>query len=153
MKIPMKDVGDIVPEDFRLFPVWEFAVDMEELVESECVVRPVFDTPVRDMGNRILGTQVVLANGSRIWARIDNLCLDNPAENEHCIDIALFKNGKWFRMGRPTNFDYAAHGPAALARDMGLSLEEVFPIRYDVSAYCVGDPGVVRGTINGATQN
>jgi len=153
MMIPMKDVQDLVPEDFRLFPVWEFAIDMEDLLESETVARPVLDLPLNDMGNRILGTQVRLANGARIWVKMGNLRLNEPAENERDLGISLFINGGWFHLARPTDSDQETHGPAALASAIGLRVDEIFPISYDVSASCVGDPRVIRGAIHGPTQN
>jgi hypothetical protein len=153
MKVSIKNVQEMVPEDFRLFAIWEFAIDMEELLRAETVVRPVFDPPVGDMGNRILGTQVQLANGTKMWAIIENLHLDSPADNERYLGISLFVNERWFHLARRMDFDYETHGPAALASAIGLCLEEIFPITYDVSAHCVGDPRVIRGTIDGPTQN
>jgi hypothetical protein len=50
-------------------------------------------------------------------------------------------------MARYHDFDCDQRGPAALANFLGLKIEQVFPILYDVSDCCLGDPSVISGGI------
>jgi hypothetical protein len=43
--------------------------------------------------------------------------------------------------------DFKKHEPAELAEALGLTLDEVFPIAYDISAFAVGPDDIVRGKI------
>jgi hypothetical protein len=52
-----------------------------------------------------------------------------------------------FTLARYFDVDYERRGPAALAGFLGLRVEEVFPVAYDIGAVAVGLAEVIRGSI------
>jgi hypothetical protein len=130
-----KPVESLQISDFQAFPVWEFVND-DEL--GETAVRPVQEVPVEDLNGRLVGTRILLANGERVWVSIGNVDTRNAKSTEHFLTLSVEKDGKWFRLARYHDFDYDECGPIALAAFLGLPVDEVFPISYDISMYAVG---------------
>jgi hypothetical protein len=59
-----KDPGELTPEDYAKFPVWEFAIDEEGVAgQSECTVRPVNPLKWPGVFDYIVATRVTFANG------------------------------------------------------------------------------------------
>jgi hypothetical protein len=143
MTLPVKNMEKLTPEDFAAYPVWEFALDLEEV--DDLAMRPVTTLPVRDLGNRTVGTQVSLANGSKLWAGLGNIFLESPRRTKQALVASFYIGGEWIPLSREMNVEM--YGPEALARRLGLKVEDMFPIAYDVSASCVGDCDAVRGSI------
>jgi hypothetical protein len=52
-----------------------------------------------------------------------------------------------FHLARYFDVDFNQSGPQALADFLGLQLDEVFPIFYDISALSLGDRASLVGTI------
>jgi hypothetical protein len=71
----IKPAESLTVADFEAHPVWEFLNDDEI---GETMVRPVEKLPVETLDNRIVGTQVRLANGgmgiSRKFRRHKSAC-------------------------------------------------------------------------------
>ena len=136
---------ELTLRDVQEHPVWEFISD--EGVSPDTAVRPVPNHPVRDLKGRLLGTQVRLRNGTYHWAILSNISLDSLRETRHFLCVSIEKNGRWFHLARYHDVDYEERGPAGLAGFLGLSISEILPIEYDISALAVGDPSVLKGTI------
>jgi hypothetical protein len=132
---PTKRVDELTIEDIRVFPVWEYTNTDED--EDETVVRPVKRMPVKSLTGRIVGTEVTLADGTRRWATLSNIDETNRRLTEHFLTLSVFDRGAWFTMARYHDVDAAKRGPTALATFLGMSLDAVFPISYDISRYCV----------------
>lgn len=126
------------------FPVWEF---MNQDQKSELAVRPVKKMPVESLNGRLVGTQVRLANGSNMLALIGNVTANNPHSTKHFLTVSIFRSGKRFAMARYHDFDWNRRGPQALANFLGMRVEDIFPISYDVSRFSMGDPAALAGTI------
>lgn len=141
-----KPVDALVIDDFQRSPVWEFTNEDEQDLD-ETAVRPVNPLPVTDLGNRICGTQVVLANGRRVWAIIGNVDVADPRKTEQFLGISLEKNGSWFHVASYSAFDFAERGPDRAAEFLGLPVDEVFPIAYDLRQIAEGNAGSLRGEI------
>jgi hypothetical protein len=71
----IKPAESLTVADFQAHPVWEFLNDDEI---GETMVQPVEMIPVKTLDNRLIGTQVRLANGSQVWALIGNFDVTNP---------------------------------------------------------------------------
>jgi len=138
-----KDLSDIAPDDFRTFPVWEFTNEDEI---SETMLRAIEELPVSSLSGRIVGTQVVLANGSYVPAFLMNVSLDNPRHNEQFITLNVFTDSEVFQLARYFDPWYDTDGPDALAKVLDLDISDVFPIAYDIGANCVGDPASLRNS-------
>jgi len=139
-----KSVLSLQVSDLEMHPVWQFVTDDEG---DETAVRPVKRLPVSSLLNRIVGTRVRLANGSSVWAIIGNLDIKNARKNEQFLLLSIGRNGEWFQLERYFDFKYREHGPEALARFLELSLDEVFPVSYDVRKYAKGEANALAGTV------
>jgi hypothetical protein len=144
MTTETKDVTEIVPEDFAVSPVWEFT--NEDTAETDTMVRPVLDLPVVNLDFRIVGTRVCLANGQVFWAMLDGIDPESAFRTRHFLSIALYR-GRWFHLARYHDAGLEQFGPPALARFLGLSVEDIFPIAYDIRTLCIGDSNALHGTI------
>lgn len=125
------------------FPVWEFT---NEDQVSETMLRPVEELPVSSLSGRLIGTFVRLANGNRVPAILANVVLDNPRYNEQIITLSVFSDTGLFELARYFDPWYSRDSPSALAKFLGLDVLEIFPIDYDISAFCIGDPASVKGS-------
>jgi hypothetical protein len=133
----IKPAESLTVADLKANPVWEFLNDDEI---GETMVQPVEKIPVESLDNRLLGTQVRLANGLQVWALIGNFDVTNPRATQHFLTLSIERSGKWFHLARYHDVGFAAHGPEALARFLGLRIDDVFPISVDVRRYVRGDP-------------
>lgn len=135
-----KPVDQLLPEDLDAFPVWEFATDEEGVPErDETWVRPVGTARVRDFSGRLVGTIVTLANGTRQRAMLGNVDLTNARSTRHFLTLSVESGGAWFHLARYHDLDYDVRGPTGLSSFLGLDVDDVFPIAYDISAL-VADP-------------
>lgn len=145
MSAHRKDVTELVPADFEFSPVWEYDLANEE--DSDTAVIPVFDLPVDDLGNRVIGTTVRFANGQEAPATIACVDTKDPYATRHFIFVSIYKE-KWLHLARYHDSWYDREGPDALAAALGLKVEDVFPIAYDIRAHCLGDPAALAGVIH-----
>lgn len=129
--------------------VWEYDLDEAgyEADQDETWVCPVRSLPVRDLTNRVVVTEVTLANGTVLPAVIGNVLLGSESATREFITISLWLGDRWFPLARYFDPGYETYGPDALAGELGLHKEEVFPIRYDISSVAIGTEDVVRGEI------
>ena len=140
----MKKVEDLTVADLSEFPVWQYANTDEK---GETAVRPIKKIPVKNLTGRLVGTQVRLANGNSVWALIGNVDAGNQQLTEHFLTLSVFCNGQWFTMARYHDFDSNERGPNTLAAFLGLKIEDVFPISYNISRFCEGDSAALAGMI------
>jgi hypothetical protein len=139
-----KSILSLRVSDLEKHPVWQFITDDEG---DETAVRPVNRLPVSNLMGRIVGTRVRLANSSSVWRIIANLDTKNAQMNEHFVLLSLEQKGKWFQLERYFDHKYRKHGPKALARFLGLAVDEVFPTSYDVRKYAKGKANALVGTV------
>jgi len=97
--------------------------------------------------SRIVGTRIRFANGDYAWALIGNLDTNNARMNDHFVTLSVGRNGNWFGLARYHDVDYHQRGPNALTHFLGLSVDEVFPITYDVRKYAAGEANALAGTV------
>jgi hypothetical protein len=145
-----KRVEALTVEDIAGASVWQFTNNNERI--GETAVRPIKTTPVKNLNGRLVATQVRLANGSNVWALIGNVDPTNPKLTQHFLTLSVEQNAKWFTMARYHDFDAGERGPQALATFMRLPVDDVFPISYDISRVCEGDPAALVGTIEKEPQ-
>ena len=86
-------------------------------------------------------------NGVEEWGVLCNLTPSSPRKTAQFLAVWISIDGQWFHLARYFDADYDQRGPQQLADAMGLGVEEVFPISYDVSDVVLGDPDVMAGTI------
>lgn len=78
---------------------------------------------------------------------ICNVDTRNARSNEHFLTLAIERDGQWFTLARYHDWDWAERSPDALASFLGLSVEEVFPIRYDLRKYSKGETAALVGQV------
>jgi hypothetical protein len=125
--------------------VWQYT--NREGGGDETYVRPVKRIPVSNLTGKVVGTQVLLANGQTAWALIGNVDPANARLTEHFMTLSVERDETWFTMARYHDLDYPEKGPVALARFLELPVDEVFPIIYDIRRYASGDPAALSGKI------
>lgn len=140
----VKPVDSLTVADLRAFHVWQYT---SREGADETYVRPVKRTPVASLTGKVVGTQVTLANGERIWALIGNVDPKNPRMTEHFLTLSAERSGRWFTLARYHDFDFAESGPEALARFLGLAVDDVFPISYDIRSDAKGDEAALLGQV------
>jgi hypothetical protein len=140
-----KPLSQLHVEGLQLFPVWQFE---HGTGDDEPYLSPVSAIPVADLSNRIVGTQVTLRNGELCWAILGNVCLSLKRATEQFLTLSIERRGKWFDLARYHDADYPRRGPAQLASFLGMTVEDVFPITYDISQLASGIPEVTRGKIH-----
>lgn len=140
----MKPIEALEVSDLQAHAVWQYAnVDGA----SETLVRPIKRLPVARLTGRIVGTRVQLANGTCIWALLGNIDESNARLTEHFITLSVFQDGRWFTLARYHDFDYSENGPDALARFLGIPIDEAFPIAYDIRQYVKGKTAALASLI------
>ena len=139
-----RSIEALTPGDLEAFPVWQY-VNADR--GDDMAVRPVKRIPVKNLTGRIVGTQVQLSNGARAWALIGNINSSNPKLTQHFLTLSIFRDGCWFAMARYHDLDVDARGPHALAAFLGLRIDEVFPISYDISQFSLGDQNALVGRV------
>jgi hypothetical protein len=137
----LKTTDQLQVADLLASRVWEY------VNPDETVVSPVQELPVRSLAGRLVGTTVHLKNGKEKWAVLANLRLSSPYKTKHGLAVWIENDGRWFELARYFDVDYERRGPDQLAAFLGLPLDEVFPIVYDISDVAIGHPDVVKGTI------
>ena len=140
----IKPAESLTVADFEAHPVWEFLNDDEI---GETMVRPVEKLPVESLDNRMLGFRVPLANGLEVWASIGNFDVTNPRATQHFLFLSIERSGEWFHLARYFDFRFADEGPEALARFLGLGVDDVFPITVDVRRYVRGHPAALTAIV------
>jgi hypothetical protein len=137
----MKPIESLVTADLEACPVWEFSKT------GETSVRPVQRLPMKNLTGKVVVTQVCLANGKRVWALVGNVDPGNVRVTEHFSTLSVLKDNSWFTLARYHDFDYSERGPEQLAVFLGMPVDEIFPISYDITPYVIGDPEALSGTI------
>lgn len=140
----LKEVGDLTKEDFEANPVWEF-VDNHKM--SDTLMSPVKRLPVATLSNRVIGCEIELASGSKIWGILSNIDLADPRRNELFVSLIFLKGRRRFILARHVDVLRSRLGPAALAKFLMIPLRDIFPIKYDISAFCEGHPECLLGEI------
>lgn len=141
-----KTVHSLCVADLKSHPVWRFT-DAEVDDADETYVEPVTRMPTSDLDGKLVGTRVELANGMLVWALLGNVDARDAYSTEHFLSISVFDNDRWFVLARYHDSDYRRNGPDALARLLGLAVDDVFPISYDIRAYAKGEAAALMGTI------
>ena len=121
-----KEISDLTVADLKRQPVWRF------VSVSGTEVAPVETLPPRSFDSLIIGAEVQLADESWVWALLQNFSLSGSAVNDHFLNLTFDIKGSWFVLARYHDPWIESHGPQKLAQLLDRSLEQVFPIRFDL---------------------
>jgi len=140
-----KKLINVTVEDLLKHPVWEM---IEDARDPDVFVIPVSQVPVTSMMNRLAGTQLQLADGSRYWALLGNISPKDSLSTRHFLTVSICSQEKWFDLARYHDVDYSRRDGVALASFLGKKLADVFPITYDLTPLVRGDRDALVGTIS-----
>ena len=139
-----KTIEQLRPVDFQEFPIWTF----EGSGDEDLLLRPVTKWPVADLGGSVAGSEVTLSNGSKAFAMFSNVFPDDPRSTRHLLTLSVaMPTGKWFNLARYFEPTVRLFGPSQLAQALGLAVEDVFPISYDLQSLIVGQDEALKGKI------
>lgn len=141
----VKRVDLLQVSDLQRHPVWQYT-GREGF--DETFVRPAIRVPVLDLNNSVLGTEVRLANGRSVWALLGNFDARSASLTDLFLTVSVDVNGAWFHLARYFDYDRDEAGPAQLAFALGLTIDEVFPISYDVRQWVAGESGALAGLVH-----
>jgi hypothetical protein len=139
-----KPIENLTSLDLEKYAVWQYVSNDHS---GETVVRPVKKIPVANFLNRVVGDYVYFSNGLKVLGLIGNIDIENAKLTEHFLTLSLLREGKWYSLPRYHDFDYSERGPAALADFFGLSVDDIYPISFDVRRFSVGSEAVLSGKI------
>jgi hypothetical protein len=118
-----KPIDRLTADDLLVFPIWEFAIDEEEVEEmDETWVRPVDVKVVRKgMWSLSVAADFRTRSGLVIPGFVDV----STAEGTEVSDGVLLPQGKYvsIRVGSPS-------ARVATARSLGMKTRDVFPLSY-----------------------
>ena len=140
----LKAIDLLTASDLAASPIWRYT---NRDGVHELFVTSITTIPVENLNGKVIGSQVHLANGSERWSLIGNVDATNPRFTEHYLTLSLERDGKWFHLARYHDHDYAERGPEALSRFLGLKIDDVFPIAYDLRIYVEGDLAALVGEV------
>jgi len=147
MGFPLNDgskrLEALTPEDLAQHPVWRIVPGGTD----EPLLTPIRRVRAHDLAGKLVATQLHLANGSRRWGLLGNIKVENVRLTRHFVAASVYDAGRWFHLARYHDPDYEDHGPDALAEFLGLAVDDVFPIEYDIGRYVSGDPEVLQGLL------
>jgi len=143
-KPDVKLISSLRVQDIEKYAVWQFTPNHEY---DDTAVQPIKRLPVANLAGKVVGCPVQLANGESCWGLLGNLHANNTKLNQHFLTLSLERKGRWFHLARYHDFDYDDRGPEALARFLGLGVDDVFPILYDVRKYVRGNPAALAGNV------
>ena len=144
--VTVKPVDRLTSADLSLHPVWEYVLD-ETVGVDETTVAPVWTLPVDSLENRVAGIEIELANGNKMCGLISCVSLRNLRSTKHFVTLSVERDGVWFHLARYFDVEYDKYGPYQLAEFLELPVNDVFPIRYDLSAVVRADAEFLRGSI------
>ncbi|MHB1457633.1 MAG: hypothetical protein ACYC0V_12035 [Armatimonadota bacterium] len=144
-----RPIPEIPIDELLQYGVWTFDMDEESYTpeQDESWVVPVTHLPIDDFNNCIVVTNLRLANNQTVTGMMDNIDLDSIEKTEVFIGVSIAKDGEWFHLARYFDVEYDRYGPERLAEFLGLSIDEVFPVSYDIGSLAVGAERVLKRSI------
>jgi hypothetical protein len=156
-----KPANKLTPRDWETYPVWTFDLDNEgKPGRDETWMVPVKKLPATDIRNGGCRAKATLACGKPVTIVLRGVDL-NPEQSLKLIaqyrikpitkaeraerlkpkipKFRIFVKGAWW--------DSQMNGLGDLTKALGLTIQEIFPIDYDISAFAVGVGFAVRGKI------
>lgn len=140
----IKPIEDLTDFDLKQYPIWQYVNDDRF---GETMVRPVRKFPVVNFSNRVVGDYVNFSNGFKVLGLIGNVDVKNTKLTEHFLTLSILKEGTWYSLPRYHDFDYSERGPSALAEFLGLNVDDIYPISFDIRRFSAGNEAVLAGYI------
>jgi hypothetical protein len=156
-----KPANKLRPKDWEKFPVWTFDLGNEgKAGRDETWMVPVKKLPATDIRNGGCRAEAKLACGQPVtlvlWGvdlepektlsilaqyRVKPMTKAERAEylKPKAPQFTIFARGEWWHS--------ELNGPSDLTDALGLSIQDIFPISYDISDFATGVDHAVKGKI------
>ena len=156
-----KPVNRLTPKDWEKHPVWTFDLDNEDKPgRDETWMVPVKKLPAVDIQNGGCRAKATLSCGQTIVLVLWGVILDPERHlkmvmryrvkpmtvkerREHLkpaiSTFTIFVKDEWWHSD--------LNGPGDLTKGLGLTIQDILPITYDISAFVVGVDRIVKGKI------
>jgi hypothetical protein len=145
MKNSTRPLNSLQPDDVKKNRLWEFVPSKD----GELWVKSIASRKTKKFSGRLVSCQVTFANDSRHWALIEGIDIDTPEFSRHNREIRLFVEGcGWFHLAQYFDNEEIKkyRGESVLSEMMGLSVDEIFPIEFDVRELSSVDSSCLSGT-------
>jgi hypothetical protein len=139
-------VTALTPDDLQRWPVWELR--SSDNVDGFVLVAVEETLPVSIVEERIFGTEVMLANDTRLWGYLQGYDLLTQQFNYRQSELTLFFQGKRITLGAELDRHLPGFGASDLSAALGLSNLDIFSIKFDVSALLNNPLCSVRGSFD-----
>lgn len=151
--IEPRPVESLTPADAMQHHVWRFVPDemLSETIDETFVVPE--SEPVDSLDSKVILTEVALANGNMFPAMINNVFANDRKKTQIFIDISLFYMGIWFDIPRVIDSDYSNEAVVKIADALGIEVDDMFPIHYDLRQYVIGEGEGLFGNFTPVDQN
>ncbi len=124
-----KTFTELSVNDISKYPIWRFTNSHpEDELEIESVTGRVF----HNLKGLIISSKVTFSDGSTHLALFQNVSLAGQKVNDHFLSLSVERNGEWFPLAQYHNPAIEKYGPLHLAAFMGKTVDDVFPIKYDL---------------------
>ncbi len=146
MKISLPELNI---SDIEFSSCWRFTNSFEDELEIEAIPDCSYD----DLSGLIIGTQIKLADGSTVWALLQNISRAGQEVNDHFLTVTINQNGEWFTLARYHDINRQIFGPNSLALFLGRTIQDIFPMTYDLRDILNADTEKLIGTIHEQPAN
>jgi len=143
-----KPIDQLTPEDFGAFPVWEFALDEESNPDQdETWVRPIDTSAVpADAYSLLVAADFTTSSGQPLQGFVGvttagALQIDQPILLANGSYLPYLPSAVAFLQPQPTAGEW-------LAAQLGLSVAELFPLRYTLRVVIDGEAAPRSGTFD-----
>jgi hypothetical protein len=128
----MKNINDFNEIDFKMFSVWEYVSNPDS--PDGFSLTPVKESPISNLVNCVVFSEIFFANGEKYWAMLSNVFLHNLDLTKKTLTISIFKNNKWYVLADWDNQKkaFAEDWLSELKFDFSVDELDVFPIYYDL---------------------
>jgi hypothetical protein len=141
----IKKVENLEESDLKSNRVWQY-VNSDHI--GETAVKPIKRYPVKSTKGKLFAVEISLNNGNKCWTLIGNIDTTAPMLTEHFLTVSFLRKNKWFHLARYHDYDFEVNGPSQLADFLGLRVEEIFPLNFDLTPYAKGDSTALVGVIH-----
>jgi hypothetical protein len=128
----------------RQTPIWHSTPSKD----GDLWVKPELRSQLSSLKNCLIATDTTMADGSCITALIENIHVENLNLTKHYLQAHFRIDGRWWCMARYHDLDYDQKGASGLAMRLGKSIEQVFPLTYDIQEFCTVESEALCGAIS-----
>lgn len=130
MKMQPKPLKEITPADLDEYKVWQYSPSKD----GNTWLKPITSRKISKFSNKLVASQVKLANGSKLYALISGVDPETPIFSKHNRQLILYVNNEWFELAKY----YASTdvkkicGEDVLSKKLNMEIKDIFPIYFDV---------------------